>query len=98
GAPAPPQDVFAVDLVSQRMEPSFRVGLGRPVEHMLQGANPVPLDSRQGGPSRTCGTHQSGPFSVRVNEAAALPLTGGYVVRPARRVLRPPPTPPPHPA
>ena len=55
------------------MEPSFRVGLGRPVEHMLQCADPVPLDSRQGGPSRISGTHQSGPPSLRVNEAAALP-------------------------
>jgi hypothetical protein len=40
---------------------------------MLQGADPVPLDSRQGGPSRISGTHRSGPPSLRVNEAAALP-------------------------
>src|SRR5204863_6086293 len=71
--PRPPQDVFAVDLVSQRMKPSFRTGLGRPVKHMLQRADPVPLDGRQGGPSRIRGTHRSEPFSVRVNEAAALP-------------------------
>jgi hypothetical protein len=89
----PPQDVLAVDLVMQRMEPPVRAGLGRPVKHMLQRADPVPTDSRQGGPSRISGTHQSGPFSVRVNEAAALPITGGCVVRPARPVLRPPPTP-----
>jgi len=31
------------------------------------------LDSRQGGPSRISGTHRSGPPSLRVNEAAALP-------------------------
>ena len=30
-------------------------------------------DSRQGGPSRNTGTHRSGPFNARVNEAAALP-------------------------
>ncbi len=71
--PRPPQDVLAVNLVPQRMEPSFRVGLGRPVKHMLQSANPVPVDNRQGGPSRILGTHRSGPPSLRVNEAAALP-------------------------
>ena len=38
-----------VDPVSRRMEPSFRAGVGRPVEHMLQR---VASDSRQGGPSR----------------------------------------------
>ena len=40
---------------------------------MLQSADPVPTDSRQGGPSRNTGTHRSGPFNARVNEAAALP-------------------------
>jgi hypothetical protein len=40
--------------------------------------------SRQGGPSRNAGTHPSGPPSSCVNEAAALPITGGYVARPAR--------------
>jgi hypothetical protein len=62
-----------VDLVEQRMEPSVRIGLGRPVKRMLQSADPVPTDSRQGGPSRNTGTHRSGPFNARVNEAAALP-------------------------
>ena len=71
--PCSPQDVFAVDLVSQRLEPPVRIGLGRPVKHMLQSANPVPSDSRQGGPSRNTSTHRSGPFSLCVNEAAALP-------------------------
>ena len=71
--PTPAQDVPAVDLVAQRMEPSVRIGLGRPVKRMLQRADPVPTDSRQGGPSRNSGTHRSGPSSVRVNEAAALP-------------------------
>jgi hypothetical protein len=82
----------------QRMEPPFRVSLGRPVKHMLQGADPVPTDSRQGGPSRIRGTHRSGPFSVRVNEAAALPITGGCVVRQLDRYygrLRLPPGAPP---
>jgi hypothetical protein len=55
------------------MEPSCRVGLGRPVKRMLQGSDSVPTDSRQGGPSRNTGTHQSAAPSSRVNEAAALP-------------------------
>ena len=71
--PRPVQHVPAADLVEQRMEPSCRVGLGRPVKHMLQGSDSVPTDSRQGGPSRDSGTHQSAAPSVRVNEAAALP-------------------------
>ena len=68
------------------------------VKHMLQRADPVPTDSRQGGPSRTSGTHRSGPFSVRVNEAAALPSPA--VVLSARldqyygRLRLPPGTPP----
>ena len=53
---------------------AFRTHFDTPqVKHMLQRADPVPTDSRQGGPSRTSGTHRSGPFSVRVNEEAALP-------------------------
>jgi len=40
---------------------------------MLQSADPVASDSRQGGPSRITGTHRSGPPSSRANEAAALP-------------------------
>ena len=36
-------------------------------------ARPVPADSRHGGPSRIFGTHRSGPPSLRVNEAVALP-------------------------
>jgi len=75
------------------MEPPGRAGLGRPVKRMLQRADPASADSRQGRPSRNTCTHRSGPFSVRVNEAAALPITAGCVVRPARPVLRPPPAP-----
>ncbi len=74
------QDVLAVDLVSQRMEPSFRVGPGRPVKRMLQRSDSVPSDSRQGGPSRNTGTHQSAAPRSRTNEAAALPITAGCVV------------------
>src|SRR6266508_1289819 len=40
------------------------------------------------------------PSNLRTDEAAALPITGGCVVHPARSVLRPPPTPcwPPSPS
>ena len=71
--PRPPQDVFAVDLVLQRVKPSIRVGLGRPVQRVLQRSDSVASDSRQGGPSRDSGTHQSVAPNMRVNEAAALP-------------------------
>ena len=59
------------------MEPSLRISLGRPVKHMLQSADPVPTDGRQGGPSRILGNHRSGTPSSRTNEAAALPITAG---------------------
>src|ERR1700691_1197324 len=71
--PRPAQHIPAVDLVEQRMEPSARVSLGRPVKRMLQSSDSVPADSRQGGPSRNTGTHQSAAPSLRANEAAALP-------------------------
>src|SRR5690348_1962954 len=40
-------------------------------------------------------TALTGPLltTLRTDEAAALPITGGYAVRPAQPVLRPPPTP-----
>ena len=39
--PRTPQDVPAQDLVPQRVEPSPGIGLGRPVQRMLQGTNLV---------------------------------------------------------
>ena len=71
--PRSPQDILAVDLVLQRVKPPIRVGLGRPVLRVLQRSDPVASDSRQGGPSRNTGTHQSVAPNMRVNEAAALP-------------------------
>jgi hypothetical protein len=67
------EDVFAVDLVLQRMKPSIRVGLGRSVQCVLQCSDPVASDSRQGGPSLNTGTHQPVAANMRLNEAAALP-------------------------
>jgi len=39
--PRPPQHVSAVDLVRERVEPSSGLGLGRPVERMLQGTDRI---------------------------------------------------------
>ena len=91
--PRPPQDVSAIDLVPQRMKPSPRIGLGRPVKRMLQGTNRIHnwiptaaelADTALTGHLLHNTTHErsSGPS-----------LTGGCVVRSARSVLRPPPTP-----
>jgi putative ABC transport system ATP-binding protein len=57
--PRPPQYVSsAEDLVSQRMEPTPGIGLGRPVQRMLQSSNPIQHGPRRGGTSRT-GTHRA---------------------------------------
>ena len=62
------QDVPAMDLVIERMEPSSGVGLGRPVERSLQI-----LDFVQFGGTSHEGTHQPFPVSIRTDEVAALP-------------------------
>src|SRR5215470_10603178 len=59
--PRAPQNVTAADLVIQRVEPSPGIGLGRPVQRMLQGTDRIrrhrPL---RGGTSRH-GTHRAPP-------------------------------------
>ena len=92
-APRPLQDVPAADLVIQRVESSSGIGLGRPVERMLQGTDRAERALGTSGGTSHDGTHRPLLANLRVDEAAALPITGGYVVRPARPVLRPPPTP-----
>ena len=92
-APRPLQDVPAADLVIQRVESSSGIGLGRPVERMLQGTDRVERAPDAKGGTSHDGTHRPLLANLRADEAAALPITGGYVVRPARSVLRPPPTP-----
>ncbi len=62
------QHVSAIDLVIERVEPSFGVGLGRPVQRPLQVLDLVVL----GGTSHE-GTHQPFPTPKRIDEAAALP-------------------------
>ncbi len=66
--PSTLQDIPAMDLVIERMEPSSGVGLGRPVERSLQTLDFVQL----GGTSHE-GTHQPFPVSKRTDEVAALP-------------------------
>ena len=88
--PRPPQDVLAVDLVIQRMEPPFGIGLGRPVQRMLQGTDRIPTDSRR--VDLAVLRHSPRAFHMRTNEAAALP-SPQVVLSAAQPVLRPPPTP-----
>ena len=91
-APRPLQDVPAVDLVIQRVEPSSGIGLGRPVERMLQGTDRVETSSTPGVGLAT--TALTGHSLLSTHGRSSGPsLTGGCVVRPARSVLRPPPTP-----
>jgi hypothetical protein len=75
---------------------SSGISLGRPVQRMLQGTDRVEglglLDASRGGTSHD-GHSPALLASLRADEAAALPITGGCVVLPARAVLRPPPTP-----
>ena len=64
GAPRAPQHVTAADLVIQRVEPTSGIGLGRPVQRMLQGTDRIgrnaPARSRSGGTSHN-GTHRAPP-------------------------------------
>src|SRR4051812_23025352 len=55
------QNVSAVDLVPKRMKSTSGIGLGRPVERVLQGSNRIGRSrSRSGGTSRN-GTHRAPP-------------------------------------
>ena len=62
--PRAPQDITAADLVIQRVEPTPGIGLGRPVQRMLQGTDRIgrdtPARSLRGGTS-TDGTHRAPP-------------------------------------
>ena len=95
--PRPPQDVPAVDLVSQRVEPSPGIGLGRPVQRMLQGTDRI----RDSNVSSTAGLATRAlteplPTDATHRRSSGPSLTDGCVVRPAQPVLRPPPTPTRH--
>ena len=60
--PRAPQNITAADLVVQRVEPPPGIGLGRPVQRMLQGTDRITGHprSRSGGTSLT-GTHRAPP-------------------------------------
>jgi len=85
------QNVSAVDLVVERVEPSPGIGLGRPVERSLQFSDFV----LPGGPSHDVAL--TGPSLCVTHERSSGPsLTAGSVVPSAQAVLRPPPTPTRH--
>ena len=86
--PRPLQDVSAEDLVMERVKPSSGIGLGRPVKRSLQLSNLVLL----GGPSHLLAL-TSPSLRVTHERSSGPSLTDGCVVRSARSVLRPPPTP-----
>ncbi len=73
--PPTPQDIPAEDLVPQRVKPTSGIGLGRPVQRVLQGTHLIqPRTSAAGGTSRRIGTHRAPPAtSSRIDEAGALP-------------------------
>src|SRR6185312_2106121 len=94
--PPTPQDVSAKDLVPQRMKPSPGIGLGRPVQRMLQGTNRICGNKSRSGGTSHVDTHRALPNSNTHRRSSGPSLTGGYVVRSAQAVLRPPPTPTRH--
>ena len=61
------------------MEPTSGIGLGRPVERMLQGTDPV-LDDRQVDLAMIRHSPSSSPTHAR-ERSSGPSLTGGYVVR-----------------
>ena len=84
--PHPLQNVPAIDLVIERVEPSLGICLSRPVEHSLQFSSVLP----RGYSRHLALTHPS--QHVRVNEVAPFPSPRS-VVRSAQPVHMPPPTP-----
>ena len=62
-----------MDLVIQRVESSSGIGLGRPVQRMLQGTDRVEPTLDTWGGTSTYGTHRPLLVNLRVDEAAALP-------------------------
>jgi len=92
-----PQDVPAEGLVMQARGTSARdrpwpPGKAHAARHGTGSTGtPRPTPKRRGLAMMAL----TGPLltTLRTDEAAALPITGGYAVRPAQPVLRPPPTP-----
>src|SRR5262249_5779530 len=59
--PRTPQDIPAQDLVHQRVEPSSGIGLGRPVQRVLQGTHLVQRRTSAVGGTSRIGTHRAPP-------------------------------------
>ena len=94
--PRAPQNIPAADLVKQRVERPPGIGLGRPVQRMLQGTDRIgrdtPARSLRGGTSLT-GTHRAPPWQGCAR-AKQRPFPPRRLCCPAAQpVLRPPPTP-----
>ena len=77
--PRPPQDISAIDLVPQRMKPSPRIGLGRPVKRVLQGSNRIHQGPRSGGRAASGLTGHLLPDTTR-ERSSGPSLTAGCVV------------------
>jgi site-specific DNA recombinase len=92
--PRAPQDVSAVDLVHQRVEPTSGIGLGRPVKRVLQGSDRIQRRTSASGGTSRIGTHQAPPQPQRIDEVAALPsppvVLSGRLKRYYGRLRRPP--------
>ena len=72
--PRPPQDVPAQDLVPQRVKPSPGIGLGRPVQRVLQGTHLIQRRTSAVGGTSRIGTHRAPPSTpTRIDEVVALP-------------------------
>ena len=64
GAPRPTprhRTSLRIDLVPQRMKPSPGIGLGRPVQRMLQGTNRIRRNRPHSGGTSHNGTHRAPP-------------------------------------
>jgi hypothetical protein len=99
--------ISAVDLVPQRVEPTSRISLGRPVQRMLQGSDRVCRAHRPHRPHRLLtGLHRGGTSHIGTHRTPRQQRCASTKQRPFphRRlccppgspVLRPPPTPTRH--
>ena len=92
-SPRPLQDVPAADLVIQRVESPSGIGLGRPVQRMLQGTDRIQTSRPLSGGTSRNGTHRAPP-DRHCASTKQRPFPHRRLCCPAAQsVLRPPPTP-----